>query len=102
MAIPKSTNERIRRKIRLPKVGPSHKLSKGKVVVKKSGDNDPRRNKKKKIAKEFVEYYKGKGYPKKNFNMIVEKLIERSIYNEGNSEFNLSRLSEMREEISKL
>lgn len=55
-AIPKSTNERVRRKLRIGlKQGMSPMDPFGRVVPKKSADNDPRRNKPTEIRKKVLK-----------------------------------------------
>jgi hypothetical protein len=98
MSTPKSTNERIRRKLRPRKIAPDTKEPERKMIMKKTGNNDPTRNRGQ-IAKEFVEYYKGNGEPKTEYLPLIEKLIGKNISSEGKFPMSLSRLSEMKEEI---
>lgn len=98
MPNPASTNERIRRKLRPKKVSPDDPAgdSTGKVVSKKSANNDPER--KHRVAKEFVEFYKtGSSDNPKQFVQLLEHLISMSIENGGKLElpYNLSRLQEL-------
>lgn len=101
MAIPKSTNERIRRKLRSKKVGPKGKDLTGRIVVKKPANNDPRRNRK--ISQDFLEWYRGSKIDDPNkFSVLVEKLIDIAIEASDKVQFpfSISRLNELRESIN--
>jgi len=106
MAIPKSANERIRRKLRSKKVTPSGDDYTGRITVKKTANNDPNRNNrgnnKRKVSEEFLKWYRGDNIdnPSK-FNKLLENLIDVAVEAGGEISFplKLSRLVELKESI---
>ncbi len=103
MATPKSADERIKRKIRLKKPHTPHDDHDlpGRIAVKKTGNNDPRRNKPKLTAESFMKFYKGESVaPDVELTMVmVEKLIKFAMHFEGKFPFKIARLTEMRESL---
>lgn len=103
MAIPKSANERIRRKLRAKKVGPNSTSMPGRITVKKTADNDPNRNRRK--SEEFLRWYKGDNNVENTirFKNLVENLISiaTAAANEVEFPFSLTRLVELKENIEK-
>jgi len=108
MAIPKSANERIRRKIRKKKVEPKGRDDTGRVVVKKTANNDPNRNnrnrnsKKRKVSEDFLKWYRGGNVDNPNrFEKLLEDLITVAVEAGGEIPFplELSRLVELKESI---
>lgn len=105
MAIPKSANERIRRRLRRKKIGPKSTDMVGRVVVKKTADNDPDRNNgnhHEGMSEEFLRWYKGDDIPNTGrFRQLVESLLSVGIEAAGEMEFpfSISRLTELRESI---
>ena len=100
MATPRSANERIRRKIRGKKIGKQDSDYAGRIQVKKTGNNDPRRNRG--MAEEFLKFYRGNEIDDLGrFSFLIEKMIDLAIDNAGagNFPFKLSRLQEMKESI---
>lgn len=102
MAIPKSANERIRRKIRSKKVTPKSNDFTGRIVVKKTADNDPRRNKRK-VSEEFLKFYREGiiGDCADDYIRIIENLIKVAVEAGDDIEFpfKISRLVELREMV---
>lgn len=105
MAIPKSANERIRRKLRGKKVGPAGRDDTGRVVVKKTANNDPNRNNgnsKRKVSEDFLKWYRGENVENPaRFTRLLENLIAVAIEAGGEVQFplELSRLVELKESI---
>lgn len=103
MATPKSTIERIKRKVRLDKPDTPHDDHDmtGRVVAKKTGNNDPRRNKPKLTSEAFLNFYLDKGKPEnvEQTMVVLEKLIKYAMHFEGKLPFKISRLMEMRESL---
>lgn len=97
MATPKSANERIRRKLRRKKITPSGIDLTGRVVSKKPANNDPDR--KHRIAREFVEFYKTGINPKVEYKQIIEDLLSLAIENAGKIElpYTIDRLEYLNE-----
>lgn len=101
MTTPKSANERLRRKLRMKKKTKREKDMPGRIVVKKSADNDP--NRIKKVSEDFVKLYKGEKIENpRRFSGLIDDLIDISIELGGkNTSFpvRLNRLQELKEEI---
>jgi len=100
MAVPKSTNERIRRKLRSKKMGPSLGRPEQRHNVKKTGNNDPDRNHSK-LSEEFLQWYKGiEIKDPQRFTCALDKLLminEELGRNVMVSPFSTYRLLAMRE-----
>jgi len=102
MAIPKSANERIRRKLRKKKVGPDSTSMPGRITVKKTANNDPNRNRK--MSEEFLRLYRGENVGDiVRFKKLVENLISiaTAAANEVQFPLSLTRLVELKENIEK-
>lgn len=101
MAIPKSANERIRRKIRSKKITPKDDDLTGRITVKKTANNDPNRNKRKKVAEGFLKFYKEGVLDNadNNYGKIVEDLISVAVEAGDNIHFpfKMSRLVQLKE-----
>lgn len=99
MTLPKSRNERIRRKLRVLKKPVSTKNNN--IVIKKHANTDPERKHKyarSQLAKEFIEFYKtGKSDNPNKFKFILENLINLSVENGGNLNlpYSLSKIQEL-------
>jgi hypothetical protein len=95
----RSSNERIRRKLRIKKSKPStEKDFDGRIVSKKHSNPDPER--KHRIAKEFVEFYKGnKTEKREEFPVIIENLISIAAENAGQCKlpYTIERLMQLKE-----
>lgn len=111
MTTPKSANERIRRKVRKKKASPKDKSMTGRIVKKKSANNDPNKNhsdavnkRRHMAAEEFLKLYRGEDVenPDRFYN-LVENLIEVCIEAGGKVKypFKISRLCELRESLTK-
>lgn len=103
MATPKSAVERVQRKVRLKKPDTPHDDHNmtGRVVVKKTGNNDPRRNKPKLTTEGFLNFYLGKEKPADTdmAMVVLEKLIKYAMHFEGKMPFKIARLMEMKESL---
>jgi len=108
MATPRSSNERIRRKIRAKKIRPKNIDLPGRIAPKKTANNDPRRNNgverhdidkeenNKVLAKEFIDLYQGRYEgDKKKFKWLIPELIDKA----ANGPFSMKRLLELKEEL---
>lgn len=113
MATQKSTNERIRRKLRPTKIGPSDKKIASGTDIKKKADNNPnrrhssfvnkRRHKKREVAESFLKLYRGEEVENPGrFKNLIENLIKINIEAVGkiNFPFTMERLCELRESIN--
>lgn len=101
MATPKSANERIRRKFRSKNKRSKNKSMSGRVVVKKSANNNP--NRIKQMSESFVKFYKNNDVENPGqFKNLVNQLIDISIELSGKNSafpFKLERLRELKEHI---
>lgn len=109
MATPKSANERIRRKLRRTRKflnkDDNSKIKdiniNGRLQVKKSGNNDPRRNRG--MSEEFLSFYRGKTVDNpERFNKIIDEMINIAVELGGKYDFpfKINRLNDMKGLIS--
>jgi hypothetical protein len=102
MAVPKSVRERISRKTRLKKSTPQGIDMPGRIVVKKTANNDPNNSEldleEKKFSEDIAKFYKG-GEPIIDEAVIelIDLLIDESINASGSYPLNIERLNEMKE-----
>lgn len=100
MAIPKSVRERIHRRTRSKKVTPQGTDLPGRIIVKKTANNDPKNSDvdEKKFMEDIIKFYKG-GEPiiDEDIIKLIDILINESIEGNGTSPLKIERLNEMKD-----